>query len=130
MHVRDPGARRARRKLAQPFLRHVHGVDAAGAVHQHRQRERLAARARAEIGNHLAASRRDQVSEQLAALVLHFHRAGQKKRVAIDRGFSLQPDPGGGKRGGRAFERELRERVHPRELFQVYAQIERRRAKQ
>ena len=95
MHVGDARARRARRELAQALLRHVHRVDAAGAVHQHRQRERLAARAGAEVRDHLAAPRREQVGEQLAAFVLHFERAVEEQRVAVDLRLALEADAGG-----------------------------------
>ncbi len=58
MHARDAGARRAGSERGQAPLRDIHRVDAAGASHEHRQRERLAACARTVVGDHLASPRR------------------------------------------------------------------------
>ena len=94
MDVADLRARRARRERGQALCRDVHGVDPAGAAHQHGERERLAAGAGAVVGDHLAAPRRDQPGKELAPLVLNLDQAIAKKRVMIDRRFAAEAHAG------------------------------------
>ena len=133
VNVRDPRARRARRERVQPLGRYVHRVQTARAAHEHRQRQRLAARAGAEVGHHLASPRRHQVGEQLAALVLHFDQTLLEQRVAVDRRLAREPDPSRRVRRRRAVDAargERRERALPIGAREVDAQIERRRVQQ
>ena len=129
MDVVDLRARSARRQRRKALRRHVHGVDAARAAHQHGERQRLAARARAIVGDHLAAPRGKQVRKQLAALVLHFDQAVAKKRMLVDRRLAGEPHSRRRVRGWRRFDaivREPREYLFPARAREVHAQIERR----
>ena len=88
-----PRARRARRERSEALGRDIHRIDAPGAAHQHRGRERLAAGAGAIVGDHLAAARREQPGEKLTALVLNFNQTLGKKRMTIDRRLSGDAQP-------------------------------------
>ena len=90
-----PGARRARRERREAPGRHIHGVDAAGAAHQHRRSERLAAGAGAVIGDHLAPPRGEQPGEKLASFVLNLDEPLREKPVAIDGRPAGEAQPAG-----------------------------------
>src|SRR5947209_14232653 len=70
------------------MTRRVEGIESAGAAHVHAERKRLAARAGAEIDDHLAASRADERSDQLAAFVLHLDVAALEDLERLQRRFA------------------------------------------
>jgi hypothetical protein len=98
-------------------------------AHQRAERERFAAGARAEIDDHLAAPRRDEERDELAAFVLHLDTAVDEPRVLREhRAAGDAQAPG---RVRRRHDREAvglqrRERVVARRLHRVDAQVQRR----
>ena len=92
MHIADARTRGARRERGEPLRRDVQRIDAPGAPHQHRHRERFSTCSRAVIGHHLAAARCKQPGEQLAALVLHLDQPVAEQRMAVDGRLSRQAD--------------------------------------
>ena len=88
-----PRAPRAARARQAPG-RHIHGVDAAGAAHQHRRSERLAAGAGAVIGDHLAPPRGEQPGEKLASFVLNLDEPSVKSRWRLMAGLPARLQPG------------------------------------
>ena len=129
MDVRQPRAREARPQFIQSLRRDVERIDPPARAHERAQRERLATGAGAEIHHHLAASRREELAEHLAALVLDLDCAGDEERMRIDRRLLLQPDARRRVRGrarGNAVGGELSEHRAALRPNQVDAQIERR----
>ena len=72
-------------RLARRFADDVERVEPPLRAHQRAQQQRLAAGAGAEVDDHVAAPRRDQVADELAAFVLHFDRAVGEQRVLRER---------------------------------------------
>jgi hypothetical protein len=72
VHVRQLRAAQSRRQVGQPSFRYVEGIQATGRLHHGAQQQRLAAGAGAEVDHHFAALRCEQITQQLAAFVLHF----------------------------------------------------------
>ena len=129
MNVAHSGARRARGERGEALGRNIHGVDAPRAAHQHRERERLAAGAGAVIGDHLAAPRRGEPREKLAAFVLHLDEPVTKKLVVIDRRLPGEAHAGRRVRRRRSLDavvREARENLVAARARKVRAQVERR----
>ena len=118
---------------SQPLGRNVHRVDAARCRASASPRKRLAAGAGAVVGDHLAAPRRKQPGEQLAALVLHFDQAVGEQRVAVDRRLAGEAQPAGEYGVGFASMPSRRQPL-PRSLAvdarEIDAQVERRRIQQ
>src|SRR5262247_1033390 len=129
MNIRQAGAREAGAQLREALFRHVERVQAAGRAHRVAKRERLAARAGAEVDDHLAAPRRKQAAEELAALVLYLDRARREQRVAAERRLALEAQPERRIRGWPrrdAAGSELRRDLGAGAFRCVHAQVERR----
>ena len=74
-----------RREVGEPLSRDVERVEASLRAHQRAEQQRLAAGAGAEIDDHVAAPRRDEVADELAAFVLHFEAAVGEPRMLRER---------------------------------------------
>ncbi|CAM2158632.1 hypothetical protein PT2222_40408 [Paraburkholderia tropica] len=128
--VREAAARKARLELRETAIGDVERVETARRAHHRAERQGLAARARTEVHHHLAAARRDQRAQQLAAFVLHFEPAVLEGVEARQRGLA---------RHAHAVRRERRlarldagrgQRAHQLvavRLDRIRAQVERRR---
>ena len=129
MHVRQSRARKPRLHVRQTPVDDVECIQPSLRAHQRAERERLAARARAEVDDHVVALRRDEMRDQLAAFVLHFEAAVgeprmlRQQRPAVDAqsegrvaASASTAMPFGGQRG---------QRLVARRLQRVHAQIER-----
>jgi hypothetical protein len=97
------------------------------------QQQGLAAGAGAEIAHHLAPARRQQLAQQLAALVLDFETTVQETRMFLQGRLALQAQPQGrvghGCRG-QAVARQRGQQVVPVGLDGVHAQVQGGRAVQ
>ncbi len=128
--VGQPRALQPQLEVGQALVDDVEGVEPALRAHQRPQQQRLAARAGAEVDDHVGAPGRDQVAHQLAAFVLHLDQSFQLQRVARQRGPAgdAQPERGIGRGlGGDARRRERRAHRLARGLQRVDPQVERRR---
>ena len=128
--VGQPAARQARLELGQALLGHVEGIEAPGRAHRRAQRQGLAARAGAEVDHHLAAARRYQRAEQLAALVLHLDQAVLEDRQLgqgrlADHAHAVRRERGLAGLDAGGLERV--EHLVAGGLLHVHAQVQRRR---
>jgi hypothetical protein len=92
MHIGQAGTRQARLQPGEALVGNVVGVEAAGVLHQGAEKQRLATGAGAEIDDHFAAFRLQQVAEQLAAFVLDLESAVEKQRMPGQRRLVAQAD--------------------------------------
>ena len=130
MHVGQAGARQTRLQLGEPLVRYIVGIKPAGILHQRAEQQGLAAGTRTKIDNQFATLRLQQVTEQLAAFVLHFKRPFEKQRVFGQGWLVAQADcsrrQGAGQRGNFIYSETLKHGF-ARRLQRIDAQIERRR---
>ncbi len=133
MHVRQPRARESRLEVGEPLGDDVECVETAMRAHQRAQQQRLASGAGAEIDDHVAALRRDQKADQLAALVLDLDRAVLQQRMLGELRPPGDPQPErrvGRRFGGDAERRQRAARGVTRRLQRIHAEVERRGSEQ
>ncbi len=129
VHVGESRPCHAGLQPRQPPVGNIEGIEPAGRAHQGAEQQRLAAGAGAEIRRHLAAPGRQQVAEQLAALVLHLDAAVDIQRMLLQRRLGLQADAQRrqpSRLGGDALPAEACQHRLAPGLERVDAQVERR----
>ena len=128
MHVRQTRARQSGLEVGEAPQRNVEGVHASLRAHQRAQEQRLSARAGAEVDHHVAASRGDEIAQELAALVLDFDCAAREERVMLQRRLARHAQPQRRirrRRAGDTVGGKLRLRCFARRLERIDTQIER-----
>ena len=126
--VAEAAALQARLQRGEPVAGDVERVEATGVAHLRAERERLAARPRAEVDDDIVAPRADEKREQLAALVLHLHEPLREDVALLQRGLA---DDAYAERRMRCRRRsdartaELLDDIGPVGLERVHAKIER-----
>ena len=86
------GATQPANRAVQPGGGDIAGDELAAVMHRHRQRQRLAAGARAQVGDAHARPCIDPGGDELAALVLDLHQAGAEGGAGGDLAAALDAE--------------------------------------
>ncbi len=131
MNIGQSGPRRPGLELGEALVGHVEGVEPPGTPHQGTQKQGLATSAGAEVHHQFPPSRRQQVAQELAALILHLEGAREEQGVFVEGWLVVQPKGDGGPGSGLHHETlspKPRLRLLALNLGGIHPQIQRRRA--